>query len=89
MKEVESDGIFQKRYDPIIEKNYEVGSEAYNAPEIWDDGIAKQELEMKEKQEHDVFDYSLDSEFRRMSTHPLYNGEKADIFSCGATLFMI
>ena len=46
---------------------------------------------MDMKQEHDtqVFDYNIESEFRRMSTHPLYNGEKADIFSCGATLFMM
>jgi len=39
MNEIECDSIFSKRYDSIIEKNHEVGSELYNAPEVWDNEI--------------------------------------------------
>ena len=92
MKEIESDDFFQKRYDPIIEKKHDVGSEIYNAPEVWDNEIYLHEIEMKMKSENDdgIFDYSeMDSELRRLSAAPKYNGEKADIFSIGTTLFMI
>jgi 3-phosphoinositide dependent protein kinase-1 len=39
MKEMDGDGIFQKNYDPIIDKRSDVGSEIYNAPELWDNEI--------------------------------------------------
>lgn len=39
MNEIESDELFQKKYDPIIEKKHEVGSENINAPELWDNEI--------------------------------------------------
>jgi len=39
MEEIECDSIFQKKYDSIIEKNHEVGSEIYNSPELWDNEI--------------------------------------------------
>ena len=31
----------------------------------------------------------IDAKLRNMSVNHMYNGEKADIFSCGATLFFI
>ena len=40
MKEIECDGIFEKRYDSIIEKRNDVGSEMYNSPELWDNEIS-------------------------------------------------
>lgn len=60
MKELENDGIFKKTYDPIVDKKHDVGSEAYNAPEIWDNEINLQEFEQKFKAENDdpIFDYS-------------------------------
>ena len=45
MKELENDGVFKKTYDPIVDKKHDVGSEAYNAPEIWDNEINLQEFE--------------------------------------------
>lgn len=37
-----------------------------------------------------IFNYAqIDSKLRSMSVYPQYNGEKADIFSIGATLFMM
>lgn len=45
MKELETDGVFKKTYDPIVDKKHDVGSEAYNAPEIWDNEINLQEFE--------------------------------------------
>ena len=35
-------------------------------------------------------DYSpeIEAKLRRLTIHPTYNGEKADIFSIGATIFM-
>ena len=39
LKEMDGDGIFQKNYDPIIDKRSDVGSEIYNAPELWDNEI--------------------------------------------------
>jgi serine/threonine protein kinase len=39
LKEVESDEFFMRKYDPMIEKRHDVGSEMYNAPEIWDNEI--------------------------------------------------
>lgn len=64
----------------------------YNAPELWDNEINLQEVEMKFKAENEseVFDYSeIDGQIRNMSLYPKYNGPKADIFSIGATIFMI
>ena len=92
MKELDNDGIFQKTYDPIVDKKFDVGSESYNAPEIWDNEINLQEFEMKIKAENDdpIFDYSaIDSQLRNLSVYPKYNGEKADVFSIGACMFMI
>ena len=39
MTQIDCDGIFSKKYDPIIEKKHEIGSESYNAPEVWDNEI--------------------------------------------------
>ena len=93
MTEVESDDIFCKKYEPIIEKKYNVGSEAYNAPELWDNDINQHEIEMKIKASKEKFDDAdftdIDAKLRNMSLNHMYNGEKADIFSCGATLFFI
>jgi hypothetical protein len=50
------------------------------------------EAEQKLKAENDSgnFDYEyIDGQLRHLSVYPQYNGEKADIFSCGATLFML
>lgn len=70
-----------------------MGSEIYNAPEVWDNDISIHEAEQKMKAENDnggVFDYAhIDGQLRKLTVYPKYNGEKADIFSCGATLFMI
>ena len=49
-------------------------------------------MKLKEEQEKNqgIFDYSeIDKEMRNLSIYPQYNGEKSDIFSMGATLFMI
>ena len=92
MTEVESDNFFQKKFDPIIEKRHNIGSENYNAPEIWDNEITAHEIEQKMKAENSdgVFEYSdLDGQLRKLSVYPQYNGIKADVFSCGATLFMV
>ena len=70
----------------------EVGSELYNAPEVWDNEINLQEVEMKFKSYNDtgIFEYSeIDSHLRRLSMYPKYDGPKADIFSIGVTLFMM
>lgn len=45
MKEIESDEFFMRKYDPMIEKRHDIGSEMYNAPEIWDNEINLQEFE--------------------------------------------
>lgn len=45
MNEMMSDELFQKRYDPMIEMRTDVGSEIFNAPEIWDNEINLHELE--------------------------------------------
>ena len=61
MTEIECDNIFQKKYDPVIEKRHDIGSEIYNAPEVWDNEINMQEVEMKFKAdnvENNVFEYS-------------------------------
>lgn len=93
MNEVESDELFQKRYDPFIERRTDVGSEIFNAPEIWDNEINLHELEeqmIKAQGEDKIFDYSeIDGKLRKLSVFPKYNGEKADVFSIGASLFMI
>lgn len=93
MTEVESDELFSKRYDPMIEMRTDVGSEIFNAPEIWDNEINLKEIEeqiIKAQGEDQVIDYSeLDAKLRKLSTFPKYNAEKADIFSIGASLFMI
>ncbi len=39
LKEIESDEFFKRKYDPMIEKRHDIGSEMYNAPEIWDNEI--------------------------------------------------
>ena len=45
MKEIDCKELFKNKYDPIIEKKHEVGSERYNAPEIWDNDINLHEFE--------------------------------------------
>lgn len=47
MTEVDSDNFFVKKFDPVVEKRHNVGSEMYNAPEIWDTEITIQEVERK------------------------------------------
>jgi len=45
---------------------------------------------MKAENSDGVFEYSdLDGQLRKLSVYPQYNGIKADVFSCGATLFMV
>jgi hypothetical protein len=45
---------------------------------------------MKNEENNGIFDYqAMDTQIRNLSIYPKYNGEKADIFSIGATLFMI
>ena len=43
----------------MIDKRSDVGSEIYNAPELWDNEINLQEYESKMKAENDngIFDY--------------------------------
>ena len=95
MNELESGNFFSRRFDPIIEKRHNVGSEMYNAPEIWDNDITMHEVEKKMQAEQGkggdkVFEYSdLDGQLRSLSLYPKYDGMKADVFSCGATLFMV
>ena len=36
MQEEDCDNILKKKFDPIIEMRHNVGSEIYNAPELWD-----------------------------------------------------
>lgn len=45
MNEIESDSFFRKKYDPIVEKRTSLGSEIYNAPEVWDNDISIHEAE--------------------------------------------
>lgn len=93
MKEIQSDHFFSKKYDPIIENSHTVGSESYNAPEIWDNEIHVHEIEMKMKSECDaatVTEYQeMEGQLRSLSVYPKYNAVHADIFSCGTTLFML
>ena len=45
---------------------------------------------MKAENDDPIFDYSaIDSQLRNLSVYPKYNGEKADVFSIGACMFMI
>lgn len=93
MTEIESDELFQKRFDPMIQMRTDVGSEIFNAPEIWDNEINLHEYEeqfIKAQGEDKIFDYSeIDGQLRKLSLQPKYNAEKADIFSIGATMFMV
>ena len=42
------------------------------------------------KEKFDDTDFTdIDAKLRNLSVNHMYNGEKADIFSCGATLFFI
>jgi len=45
MTEIEAGDLFTKKFDPIIERRTNVGSENYNAPEIWDNDITVHEFE--------------------------------------------
>lgn len=94
MKELESGNFFQRKFDPIIEKRHNVGSEMYNAPEVWDNEITMHEVEKKMMAENEskdgVFEYSdLDGQLRSLSIFPKYDGVKADVFSCGACMFVL
>lgn len=93
MNELKSNNFFTRKFDPVIEKRHNVGSEMYNAPEIWDSDITAQEMEKKMKDESyddETFDEGvLDNKLRHLHIYPKYNGVKADVFSCGATLFLV
>lgn len=62
MSQIESDNFFSKKFDPIVEKRHNVGSEMYNAPEVWDTDITIHEVEKKMQAESEskdgVFEYS-------------------------------
>lgn len=45
LKENESGNLFEKVYDPIVEKRHNIGSEIFNAPEVWDNEISLHEAE--------------------------------------------
>lgn len=91
--------MFSKKFDPIVELKYNVGSEIYNSPEIWDNEISLHEAEenlIKNQSkattatEDENIDYAyIDGQMRQLTMFPKYNGEKSDIFACGATLFMM
>jgi serine/threonine protein kinase len=84
LKEVGSKDFFVRRFDPVVEKRNNVGSELYNAPEIWDIDMASQDTELLQKLEQDFSGSQRDA-----SEWPRYNAEKADVFSMGASLFLI
>jgi 3-phosphoinositide dependent protein kinase-1 len=45
LSEIQSNKIFEKKYSPMIDLRHDVGSEIFNAPEIWDNDINIYELE--------------------------------------------
>jgi hypothetical protein len=47
MTEVESGNFFTRKFDHIVEKRHNVGSEMYNAPEVWDNEITLHDVEKK------------------------------------------
>lgn len=63
LKEIDSGNLFCKKFDPNVELKYNVGSEIYNSPEIWDNEISLQEAEEKmineqQKQNEENIDYA-------------------------------
>ena len=60
LKELDSGNLFEKVYDPVVEKRHNIGSEIFNAPEVWDNDISLHEAEQKLKAENDDdnFDYA-------------------------------
>ena len=60
LKEVDSGSLFQKKFDPIVELKYNVGSEIYNSPEIWDNEISLYEAEVKIKNEQSNKEEDID-----------------------------
>ena len=58
LKEQPTEKLFKIKYEPIVEKKHNVGSEIYNAPEVWDNEIHLHEVEMKIKAENDNIDYA-------------------------------
>lgn len=70
----------QKTYDPVVQRNFNVGSEAYNAPELW--VIEQKEGELRQDKKS-----NCSSEERRQIR--LYDAVKSDIFSAGVTLFVM
>lgn len=64
-------------FDPTVQRNFNVGSEAYNAPELWQ--IEERETEMRQNQ--------CSYEERRASRQ--YDAVKSDIFSAAVTLFVM
>ena len=74
MTETDAPGnFFTKKFDPIIERRHNVGSEQYNAPEVWDNDITVHEVEQKLKEQNDegIFEYSdLDGQLRKLSVYP-------------------
>lgn len=53
LSEIQSNKIFEKKYSPMIDLRNDVGSEIYNAPEIWDNDINIYELEQQIKNNYD------------------------------------
>lgn len=58
-----------------MQRDFSVGSEAYNAPELW---------EIEEKQSKAIQENRIITEESRK-----YDGVKADIFAAAATLFFM
>ena len=49
LAEIDCDDIFQKKFDPMIDWRDDIGSETFNAPEIWDKQISLYDAELKIK----------------------------------------
>lgn len=65
------------RFNPIVQRNFNVGSEAYNAPELWI--IEQKDSDLRQSQ-------CSPTERARVRQ---YDAVKSDIFSAAVTLFMM
>ena len=63
-------------FNPVVQRNFNVGSEAYNAPELW----------IIEQRESEMPNDCTVEERRKIR---LYDAVKADIFSVAVTLFVM
>jgi serine/threonine protein kinase len=70
----------QKTFDPVVQRNFNVGSEAYNAPELW-------VIEQKEGELRQDKNSNCSTEEKRQIR--LYDAVKSDIFSAAVTLFVM